>query len=533
MGRVSRQGTERQGLSVALPVDLPKRRFLPIDQRDSSGVSPGANRIDAAVDDTPRKTSMLRRWLTLGLSAEEEDHFRQAALAADIAQARTCILLILLPVVAFTVNDYVFFGFSRLFYALTAVRLVLVVYTVLFLKYLRGVTSYRSYDRTEFVWGLAFALFVVAITATRPHAFVAHIIVAIIAVFVTVLAIPNRFVNQLVLALVYTLGETLVVAPALWQSPQASVTALLSMFLANAIAVAVARRLHTWRRREFLAREEERKVKMDAERQLVELRRAEEERERLIAELQAAVRELEGFTYSVSHDLRAPIRHIASFAHLLKKDAWPVLNEQNRRHLDTILDSAGRMGILVDGLLEFSRMGRTELKESPVDLDTLVREVISSCAEETKDRNIQWRTDRLPTVRGDSTMLHRVFLNLIGNALKFTRGRSPACIDVGYRMANGEHIITIRDNGVGFDMRYLDKLFGVFQRLHTAEEFEGAGIGLANVPTHRASPRRTDLGRGAGRRRRRLLPRAAEGVTRWRGLRASSSPRTRRKTWRS
>ena len=214
---------------------------------------------------------------------------------------------------------------------------------------------------------------------------------------------------------------------------------------------------------------------------VTEKRCAEADRERLIAKLEAAVGELEGFTYSVSHDLRAPIRHIAGFAHLLKKDAWPVLSEQNRRYLDTILNSSRRMGVLVDELLEFSRMGRTELKQRAVDLDALVHEVVSDCAEEAKDRDVRWRIDRLPTVRADSTMMHRVFLNLIANALKFTRGRSPASVSIEYGTVDGEHVITVRDNGVGFDMRYVDKLFGIFQRLHTDEEFEGAGIGLANV----------------------------------------------------
>ena len=216
-------------------------------------------------------------------------------------------------------------------------------------------------------------------------------------------------------------------------------------------------------------------------RDITDRKRAEAERERLIGDLEAAGRELEGFTYSVSHDLRAPIRHIASFAHLLKKDAWPVLGEQSRRFLDNVLDASRRMGVLVDDLLEFSRMGRADIKESAVDLDALVREVIASCAEETTARDIRWRMDRLPTVRGDASMLNLVFSNLVGNALKFTRGRSPASIEIGYGTADSEHIITVRDNGVGFDMQYVDKLFGVFQRLHTAEEFEGAGIGLANV----------------------------------------------------
>jgi PAS domain S-box-containing protein len=210
-------------------------------------------------------------------------------------------------------------------------------------------------------------------------------------------------------------------------------------------------------------------------------KRAEEEGKRLIAELEAAVGELEGFTYTVSHDLRAPVRHIVSFASLLKKDAWPVLGEQSRHFLDTVLAASGKMGLLVDELLQFSRMGRVEMKKSRLDLDALIGEVILGFAEETKSRDVRWRLAPLPAVRGDASMLQLVFANLIGNALKFTRGSSPVSIEIGHSNTGAEHVISVRDNGVGFDMRYVDKLFGVFQRLHNEEEFEGTGIGLANV----------------------------------------------------
>ena len=216
---------------------------------------------------------MFRRWLTFGLSAEQEDRFRQAGFAADIAQARICILVVLAAMAAFAVNDYRFFGLSWSFAGLTALRLAVLVYTVLLIKRLRGLKGYRSYDRAEFLWGLATALFTVLITATRPHDFVAHVIVSVVAVYMTLLAIPNRFGNQLIVSLVLTVGETLVVAAGLPQT--ASITALLSMYAADAVAVAVASQLHSWRRREFLAREEGRKAEAEAELQLAERRRAE------------------------------------------------------------------------------------------------------------------------------------------------------------------------------------------------------------------------------------------------------------------
>jgi PAS domain S-box-containing protein len=174
----------------------------------------------------------------------------------------------------FAVNDYRFFGLCWPFYGLQAFRFALLAYTLLLLKGLRGLTSYRSYDRAEFAWGLAVAIFAIAVAATRPEEFVAHTIIVVVAVFVTVLAVPNRFVNQLMVSLVYTVGETLVVAPSLWTLRPGSVTVLLSMCLANSIAIACAWQLHSWRRREFLAREAGQNAEAEAQRLLAERQRA-------------------------------------------------------------------------------------------------------------------------------------------------------------------------------------------------------------------------------------------------------------------
>jgi light-regulated signal transduction histidine kinase (bacteriophytochrome) len=150
--------------------------------------------------------------------------------------------------------------------------------------------------------------------------------------------------------------------------------------------------------------------------------------------------------------------------------------------MDTISDASKRMGTLIDDLLAFSRMGRCEMAQKPVELGVLVQEVIREYELETQDRLIQWRISDLPTVTGDLAMLRAVFANLIANALKFTRHRQPAEIEIGcLPNQNQETIVFIRDNGAGFDMAYADKLFGVFQRLHRVDEFEGSGIGLANV----------------------------------------------------
>ncbi len=200
------------------------------------------------------------------------------------------------------------------------------------------------------------------------------------------------------------------------------------------------------------------------------------------AQLETANKELEAFAYSVSHDLRAPLRHVDAFLELLHKRTAPLLDEQSQHYMDTISDSAKRMGLLIDDLLSFSRMGRYEMSKMQVDLADLVRDVIRELEPETQGRDIHWRVAGLPEVRGDRALLRLVLVNLISNAVKFTRPRQPAEIEIGCAPGEeAETVVFVRDNGVGFDPHYADKLFGVFQRLHRADEFEGTGIGLANV----------------------------------------------------
>lgn len=198
-------------------------------------------------------------------------------------------------------------------------------------------------------------------------------------------------------------------------------------------------------------------------------------------QLQAVNDELEAFSYSVSHDLRAPVRHIDGFVKLLNKQAREKLDAPSQRYLHIIEDSARQMGALIDDLLVFSRMGRSDLRRSKVASNSLVHEAVDSMQTESGGRKIIWKIGELPEVEADAAMLRQVWINLVANAVKYTRPRDPAEIEVGCNADNGEFVFFVKDNGVGFDMQYAHKLFGVFQRLHRAEEFEGTGIGLANV----------------------------------------------------
>ena len=191
--------------------------------------------------------------------------------------------------------------------------------------------------------------------------------------------------------------------------------------------------------------------------------------------------ELESFCYSISHDLRAPLRHIVGFINLLIKNNSAVLDETGTRYLNIISESSVEMGSMIDALLNFSRLGRTAISWTKFSSRELVNTALETFQDELTGRKVEILISELPDANGDKFLIYQVWINLISNALKYSKKKDLAIIEIGGEIVNNETIFQIKDNGVGFDMKYADKLFGVFQRLHKARDFEGIGIGLANI----------------------------------------------------
>jgi hypothetical protein len=203
-------------------------------------------------------------------------------------------------------------------------------------------------------------------------------------------------------------------------------------------------------------------------------------RERTV-ELQKANQELESFTHSISHDLRAPLRAIGGFSNILLKDFGPQLPEEAQRLIQVVVLSGAQLTQMIDGLLKFCRLGRQALSREPIDLAALARQAVESLRCDQQDKRVKVQIGNLPGCIGDPMLLNQVFVNLVSNAFKFTTHTKNPAVEIGSEQRNGENVYFVRDNGIGFEMQYADKLFGVFQRLHSEEEFGGNGVGLSIV----------------------------------------------------
>ena len=223
-------------------------------------------------------------------------------------------------------------------------------------------------------------------------------------------------------------------------------------------------------------------VRMATHLQLNDLRKCLEQKvKQRTAELEASNKELEGLCYSMSHNLRAPLRHIDGYVELLLSRCRAGLSDKDLHYLETVASSARQMGVLIDDLLQFFRTGRAEMQQNSIDMNQALREALAPIQKANAGRAIEWVIGELPSARGDYSQIRQVWANLLGNAAKYTHSKEATRIEVSSREGDQEIIFVVSDNGVGFDMQYADKLFGVFQRLHSREEFEGTGIGLAIV----------------------------------------------------
>ncbi len=275
-------------------------------------------------------------------------------------------------------------------------------------------------------------------------------------------------------------------------APHQYLDTMLPPILVSLTIVLFGRSMHIAREKADAHAREAIENQQKLEEEIAERKRVEDEVRRLNSELELRVelrtselvasnQELESFTYSVSHDLRAPLRHVDGYAQILEEEFGPQMSPEAQKFARKIRQGSQNMGRLVDDLLNLSRVGKKELTRQRVPLKPLIEGIIADIKVEAGERPIEWKIGELPEVDCDPGLIRQVFTNLLSNSLKYTRPREQAVIEVGLHKLNGDCALFVRDNGVGFNMKYSGKLFGVFQRLHRAEEFEGTGVGLATV----------------------------------------------------
>ena len=344
--------------------------------------------------------------------------------------------------------------------------------------YILGIEITTSFTQSAVALntGITFCAFSLAVFMIHPHSWLMNTFTGIESGSIMAQRmIPWLFVIPIIIGWFRVKGEVAGVFPSSVGVALVAVTYTACFIFLLWLTARSVNRIDKIRRKdeEELKKSEEKIRLMNAE-----LEQRVEDRTR---ELEMTIKEMEAFSYSISHDLRSPLRHLTGFVNLLVKNVGSELDDKSRHYLDVISGSAVFMGHLIDDILTFSKFGRTELITSSIDLNVLLNEAMELVHDEVGKRKIKWKIAPLPNINGDPSMLKIVLMSLLSNAIKFTRKNQYSVIEIGFIPESEEHIIYVKDNGVGFNMEFSDKLFSLFQRLHHIDDFEGTGVGLAII----------------------------------------------------
>jgi signal transduction histidine kinase len=521
--------------------------------------------------------------LTFGFSQKREDEYREASLNSDIKQSKIGILLFLLPAVAFIYNDFQFFGFSDELYGILALRAGFMTYCIAEIIYLNRVRDHHAYDRSILVWTILAVSIASIVDATRPGNFIAHAIFITIFVFIIYLVIPTKFVNQIIMSAMLTVGEFLIVIFGAQTNIMSFYTLSFSLILANIIAVSSSWQIHSHRRQGFRAEEALREssskfralfsssnegmalheMVRDADGKAVDYRvldvnpafvrttnlsKAEaigalaselygtgeppylETFERVVKtresiafdtyfvpmnkhlrisvfspvegqfatvfvditalkdlesqlkhraeELARSNAELQQFAYIASHDLQEPLRMMVSYLSLLEKRHKNVLDPQAEEYLRNALAGGARMRQLIDDLLEYSRVDAMGKVAAPVNMNQVLESTLEVLTVAINESMADIFVGPLPTIMAEGTQMQQLMQNLVANAIKF-HGRDRPMVRITAEPGKENWTFSVKDNGIGLNLEYSDKIFQMFQRLHNQGEYSGTGVGLA------------------------------------------------------